>query len=56
MATFESGGFSMALKKIATDSTQPAYYPITHLGRTQRGQSNNEIKFLFSILNTTPEG
>ena len=29
---------------------------ITYLGRTQRGQSNNEIKFLFSILNTTPEG
>ena len=28
MATFESGGFSMALKKIATDSAESAYNPI----------------------------
>ena len=27
MATFESGGFSMALKKIATDSADSAYNP-----------------------------
>ena len=29
MATFESGGFSMALKKIATDSAESAYNPIS---------------------------
>ena len=33
MATFESGGFSMALKKIATDSAESAYNPYPPLWR-----------------------
>ena len=35
MATFESGGFSMALEKIATDSAESAYNPIHIMKKIQ---------------------